>query len=158
MSDLAPMSPFFYGSSENRLNTKGQVALPKRFRDVLPAEALTLGFVLVRGREDCLYMYTHRQFAEVKARAREIALEENDPEFFRSFLENAHAVDIDAQGRFVLPASLRAAAGIAGPGVLFLGMDDRIEVWEPSRREAARAEAAEYEAARETQARRIFGI
>jgi MraZ protein len=152
------MRPFFYGSSENRLNTKGQVALPKRFRDVLPEEELALGFVLVRGREDCLYMYTHRQFAEVKARAREVAVEENDPEFLRAFLESAHAVDVDAQGRFVLPAGLRTAAGIGGPGVLFLGMDDRIEVWEPSRREAARAPSADYEAARETQARRIFGI
>lgn len=150
--------PFFYGSSENRLNTKGQVAIPVRFRTVLPRDLADEGFVLVPGEGECLYMYTHRQFGEIRARVREVAVESGDPEFIRAFLASAHAVELDSQGRFVLPAALREAAGIAGPEVLFLGMDDRIELWCPQKRRAAAGSGEEYQQRRSQNARRIFGI
>jgi len=155
---MAEAQPFFYGSSENRLNAKGQVAIPKRFRTVVDPEELKQGFVLVQGEDACVYMYTHRQFGEIKARVRALAKEENDPEFFRTFLENAHAVDMDSQGRFVLPAELRRTVGIKGPEVLFLGMDDRIEIWAPAQRATLRSRAKGYEERRKSQARQIFGI
>jgi MraZ protein len=155
MSELSK-APYFYGSFENRLNSKGQVAIPKRFRTVVPADQVEAGFVLVQGGEECVYMYTHNQFGEVKARVRAIAVEEDDPEFFRSFMESAHAVDLDSQGRFVLPVGLREKARIVGPDVLFIGMDDRIEIWEPSlRNKVARDDSQEK---RKIEARRIFGI
>lgn len=85
--------PFFYGRSENRLNTKGQVALPKSFRSMVEEAVLREGFVLVPGEQACIYMYTHRQFGVVRAAVRAFALEQNDPEFFRAFLEEAEPVD-----------------------------------------------------------------
>jgi MraZ protein len=155
---LSASRPFFYGSSKHRLNAKGQIAMPKRFRTVVGEEAPEKGFVLVLGERDCIYMYTHQQFGEVKERVRVIAKEENDQEFFRAFLESAHAVDLDRQGRFVLPGTLRKRAGMKGPEVLFIGMDDRIEIWAPHKREDQRIDIAAYEERRQVQARRIFGI
>ncbi len=151
-------SLFFYGSSENRLNSKGQVAIPKRFRSLVSAEEIAQGFVLVMGEQECIYMYTHMQFETVKERVREIAVQENNQEFFRSFMEDAYAVDLDSQGRFVLPASLRQAASINGPDVLFIGLDNRIEIWAPDKRAAQRGQAADYQEKRKSQARKIFGI
>lgn len=150
--------PFFYGSAENRLSDKGQVAIPKRFRAVVPPEQLQEGFVVIQGEDECLYMYTHRQFGEIKGRVRALAKEESDPEFFRRFMENAYPVDLDAQGRFVLPGELRRDAGIAGPKVLFIGMDERIEIWSPEKRQASRVVGGEYEKRRKMQAKRIFGF
>lgn len=158
MADMQTTRPFFYGSSENRLNTKGQVALPKRFRAVVPDEEAEHGFVLIRGEAACIYMYTHRQFGEVKERVRAIAVEQGDAEFFRIFMEGAHAVEVDTQGRFVLPAVLRERAGVRGPDILFIGMDDRIELWEPKTRAASRKAEDEYEERRNLQAKRIFGL
>ncbi len=150
--------PFFYGSAQNRLNAKGQVAFPKRFRVLVGAEEGRHGFVLVTGEDECLYMYTHRQFGEVRRQVRAIAREQNDAEFFRQFMENAHPVDLDSQGRFVLPQLLREMAGIRGPEILFIGMDDRIEIWEPEKRAASRGGEDEYEERRRMQAKRIFGL
>lgn len=148
---------FFYGSAVNRLNSKGQVAIPKRFRDIVPQEEHKQGFVLVMG-EGGIYMYTHRQFGVIKDRVRVEATSRNDPEFLRAFMENAHAVDIDNQGRFVLPLALRKSAGIAGPEVLFIGMDDRIEIWAPEARRSQRREAQEMLQRDKETARKIFGM
>ena len=158
MSEASSVRPYFYGSAENRLNTKGQVAIPKRFRAVVSQEACVRGFVLTRGEADCIYMYTHEQFGVIKDRVRELARQESDPEFFRCFMEGAFAVDLDSQGRFVLPATLRKSTGLEGPVVLFIGMDDRIEIWSPEKRERSRGDKDTYEKRREYQARQIFGL
>ncbi len=149
--------PFYYGSAENKLNTKGQVAIPARFRSALPEEEQSRHFVLVRGELNCIYMYTHQQFAAIKNNARRIAQESGDSDFFRAFLAEAHAVDLDTQGRFVLPQGLMRQVGIVGPGVQFVGVDDRIEIWAPAQYEALRAAAPQYEEQRKTAAKRIFG-
>jgi len=155
---MADSSLFFYGSSANRLNSKGQVSIPKRFRSVVGEDEIARGFVLIIGEHECIYMYTHMQFEAVKERVRKIARQENNQEFFRAFLEDAHAIDLDSQGRFVLPASLRQAAGINGPDVLFIGLDDRIEIWAPEKRDQQRTKAADYQEKRKREARKIFGI
>lgn len=150
--------PFFYGSSEHKLNSKGQLAVPKRFRAVVPEDQRDQGFVLLRGEGACLYMYTHRQFREVQQRVRAVAQEQGDAEFYRRFMESVHAVDLDNQGRFVLPAGLRSEIGLTGPAVQLIGMDDRIEIWPPAARDAARDPANEYEERRTLEAKRIFGL
>ncbi len=150
-------TPFYYGSAENKLNAKGQVAIPARFRSALSEEDQNRNFVLIRGELNCLYMYTHRQFAAIKDNARRIAGEAGDSDFFRAFMAEAHAVDLDTQGRFVLPQALMRQIGLVGPGVQFVGVDDRIEIWEPSQYEATRASAPGYEEQRKNAAKRIFG-
>ncbi len=151
------MIPFYYGCAENKLNSKGQVAIPARFRAAVPEEEQSRNFVIIRGEPNCLYMYTHRQFAAVKENARRVARETADSAFFRAFMAEAHAVDLDTQGRFVLPLQLMKQAGIVGPGVKFVGVDDRIEIWDPARYEALSVGAAAYEEQRRAAAKMIFG-
>lgn len=151
-------SPFYYGSAENKLNAKNQVAIPARFRSTLSEQDLAGNFVLIRGEPRCLYMYTHHQFATIKDNARKVALESGDADFYRSFMAEAHAVELDTQGRFVLPQALMKAAGITGQGVLFIGVDDRIEIWEPGVYESVRGGTAKFEELRRSAARSIFGM
>ncbi len=150
-------SSFYYGCAENKLNAKGQVAMPARFRAALSSEEQNGNFVLIRGEAHCLYMYTHAQFAAVKENARRVAAETGDSAFFRAFLAEAHAVDIDTQGRFVLPQQLMRQAGISGPGVTFVGVDDRVEIWDPARYEEVARKGERYEEQRRSAAKRIFG-
>ncbi len=150
-------TPFYYGSAENKLNTKGQVAIPARFRSSFPEDEQSRNFVLIRGEPNCLYMYTHQQFAVIKDNARRIAQETGDSDFFRAFMAEAHAVDLDTQGRFVLPHALMKQIGLSGPGVQFVGVDDRIEIWDPALYGALCAGGARYEEQRRTAAKRIFG-
>ncbi|MDR1744660.1 MAG: hypothetical protein LBS30_02790 [Planctomycetota bacterium] len=155
---MSDTTPFYYGSAENKLNAKGQVAIPARFRSALSDLDLKSNFVLIRGEPQCLYMYTHSQFGAIKDNARRVALESGDADFYRSFMAEAHAVELDTQGRFVLPQALMKAVGMKGPGVLFIGVDDRIEIWEPGVYDAARGEKARFEELRRSAARSIFGM
>ncbi|MBP5232156.1 MAG: hypothetical protein J6333_01985 [Planctomycetes bacterium] len=150
MGDLT----YFYGSSQSRLSAKGQVAFPKRFRDILGDAGASL--VILPGQGKCLYIYTHQQFAQVRERVRAAAVRDNDPEFFRSFMEEVSPLELDTQGRFVLNGELRAKADIAGQDLLFIGMDDRIEVWSPAERETRRRD--DFAQKREERGRDIFGI
>ena len=150
---------FYYGSAENKLNSKGQVAIPARFRSVVSDEDKSRNYVITRGEGNCLYMYTHRQFSKIKDNVRNFAAETEDIEFYRRFMAEAAAVEIDTQGRFVLPQGIMAEAGIKGPGILFIGMNDRIEIWEPATYRASMESAGKkYEKQREEAARAIFGI
>ncbi|MDR0361826.1 MAG: hypothetical protein LBJ46_03950 [Planctomycetota bacterium] len=151
-------NPYYYGSAENKLNSKGQVAIPARFRLAASPEDQGRNYVIVRGEGQCLYMYTHRQFAKVKDNARIVAEENKDSDFYRRFMAEAVAVDIDTQGRFVLPQALMRSVELKGPTLLFIGMDDRIEIWEPNRCASAAGDQQKYEDARKTAAKRIFGI
>lgn len=152
-------TPYYYGSAENKLNSKGQVAIPARFRAVLPDEEKNTNYVIIRGENArCLYMYTHRQFGVIKNNVRQVALECADREFFRDFMAAACSVDIDTQGRFVLPQTLMREAGIAGPGILFLGVDDRIELWDPGVYASRHEQAEKFEEIRRSAARKIFGV
>lgn len=149
---------YYYGSAENKLNIKGQVAIPARFRSQLPESELTRNYVIIRGEGCCLYMYTHRQFATIKDNARRVAEELGDIGFYRSFMSEAVAVEVDNQGRFVLPQHFMKAVGISGPGVLFLGVDDRIEIWDPATYGVEKQDSDTHEEVRQAAARKIFGI
>ncbi|MDR1613809.1 MAG: hypothetical protein LBT97_13660 [Planctomycetota bacterium] len=151
-------NPYYYGSAENKLNSKGQVAIPARFRLAASPEEQGGNYVITRGEEECLYMYTHRQFARIKDNVRKMAEENDDSIFFRRFMAETHAVDLDTQGRFVLPQALMRAVGIKGPTLLFIGVDDRIEIWEPERYRTQGGDRDNYETTRKNAARRIFGI
>lgn len=157
MSDAAG-TPYFYGRSDHRLNTKGQVAIPARFRSVLTAEALERGFVLLQGEAPCIYCYTHDQFREIVDRVMGEEETRGDADFLREFFEQVFAVDVDSQGRIVLPAQLREEVGISGKEVCFIGHNDRIEIWDAGVRGQERKRTREeYEAKRGRLARRIFG-
>ena len=151
-------TPFYYGSAENKLNSKGQVAIPARFRSNIPEVDKARNYVLILGEDSCIYMYTHGQFEKIKDNARRFAEETGNRAFFRSFMADACAVDLDTQGRFVLPQHLMLSAGIHGPGVLFIGVDDRIEIWEPNLYQGQREGENRYSEIRKTAARSIFGI
>lgn len=148
---------YYYGSAENKLNSKGQVVIPARFRPVAGSDESAKSYVVVRGEGDCLYMYTHRHFARVKDNIKRVAEETGDIGFYRSFMAEAQAVDLDTQGRFVLPQPLMRAVGIKGPSILFIGMDDRIEIWDPAMH-GKDNDGKSYEESRRKAARKIFGI
>jgi len=153
-----PRKAFFYGRSEHRINAKGQVAVPARFRSVLSEEALAQGFVLLRGEASCIYLYTHDQFREIVDRVMGDEEMRADAGFLRDFFEQVYAVEPDSQGRIVLPAELRTEVGIQGADVVFIGHDDRVEIWDAEARRADRADSRDrYEEKRGRLARRIFG-
>lgn len=117
----------FLGRFGYSVDQKGRLAVPARFRDALGAAA-----VLTRGIDPCLVLYpldTWRPLAE-KIDALPIA----DPaaRAFRRLLyaEAAH-VELDSQGRMLLPPELRGWAGIDRDAII-VGVHTSIEIWSPA--------------------------
>jgi MraZ protein len=121
--------PYFYGSFEHALDDRGRVAIPARFR-----RSLQDGGVLRASPDGCAELYATADFeAEVADRLGATAAgRRNARRMRRAFLAGAFEVELDAQGRIVLPQPIRAETALDGR-VLIVGCGNYVELWDPER-------------------------
>lgn len=129
----------FTGEYEYKLDEKGRVPLPPRFRAYLKA-----GVVLTRGLENCVVGYTSAGFEERAKRLAETRLGAAKKRRYQRFLfGNAFAMSLDGQGRVALPVKLRQYAGIEGEeNVVVVGSNHCFELWNRADLEAESAAAS----------------
>jgi MraZ protein len=104
------------------------MSLPARFRAVF-AE----GAFLTLGQEGCLYALPKEEWERQKEEAR--ANPASDPQaraYARFFFGNAEPVEVDTQGRLLVPLKLRSQVGITREAVV-RGVGSYMEVWEKER-------------------------
>ncbi len=120
--------PGFVGTYEHSLDAKGRVILPAKFR-----AAFAQGAYLSRHREGCLALWTPAEFDRQQAVMRERAAEGNAAERNqeRLWAAGSYEVEIDSQGRMVIPARLREFAHLE-EDVLITGANNRVELWDPA--------------------------
>ena len=118
----------FFGTYEHSLDSKGRVILPARFRT-----AFEHGGYLTQYRDGCLALWTPEQFEiqmeEVQARA---VTGRADRNMARLWAAGTQDLEVDRQGRMVLPARMREYAGLEND-VVVVGVIDRVELWDPAR-------------------------
>lgn len=110
------------------MDQKGRVSLPSAFR----READGDHFVLLQWEEGYLTLFPQEKWGEVQEKLLEFR--RSNPQGWnkvRSIIANAVEVTPDKQGRILVPAILKASAGLEGP-VLMSGNLDRIELWDPA--------------------------
>ncbi len=114
----------FYGEFGYKIDEKGRVPVPPRFRG-----ALKDGVVLSPGAERCVNAYT---VAEWKKLAAELTSSAVTPSKLRrlnrAVFATAFSTQIDGQGRVALPVPLREYAGIEGD-VVVAGANTYLEIW-----------------------------
>jgi len=120
----------FFGRHDVTLDEAGRIAIPRSFR-----EKLQRGQVyLARGVDTCIRLYTVDDWAQ---RVEEIASVE-DPdmvegsEIWLRYFANAAPVDIDKQGRVLVPEDLREFAGLS-KDCKVVGMYRYIDIWDKER-------------------------
>lgn len=122
-----PPVPAFLGTHQPRMDDKGRLFLPAKFRD-----ALAEGLVITRGQERCLYVFPTEEFARLYARMREAPVTSKAArDYQRVFLSGASSEVPDKQGRVTIPAPLREYAGLTKDCVV-IGAGSRVEVWDAS--------------------------
>lgn len=115
----------FLGTFTPRLDDKGRLILPAKFRDELAA-----GLVLTRGQERCLYLFSEQEFAQMHENIRRAPVTSKQArDYLRVFLSGAHAETPDKQGRIVVPQSLREYAGL-DRDLAVIGAGSRAEIWD----------------------------
>lgn len=115
----------FLGTHTPRLDDKGRLFLPAKFRDKLAG-----GLVMTRGQERCLYVFPMAEFEQVTATMRNAPTTNRQVrDFMRVFLSGASDELPDKQGRVTIPAHLRQYAGLTRECTV-IGQGSRIEVWD----------------------------
>jgi len=117
------------------IDGKGRLAVPARFR----AELAT-GAHVTRWIDNCAAIFPNQAWAELADRVSELRYADAGARAFSRFLfSGAFEVELDGQGRVVLPAGLRQFAGLKSEAVV-VGAADHIELWEPARWDAVSAD------------------
>lgn len=118
----------FLGEFEHAIDDKGRVAVPARFR-----EELSEGLVLTRGFDLCLQAFPRARWQELSTRVSSLSLGSPEARTLRRILfSNAAEVEVDRQGRILIPQNLREYAGLAEQ-VVITGMDNYFELWSSER-------------------------
>jgi MraZ protein len=123
--------PLFTGSVEHSLDDKGRLVVPARFRERLGA-----GFFLTIAEPDpCLALYPASTWSDVCARLEAAPVKDaRYRAFVRHLFAHTEELSTDANGRLVIPAPLRAFAGIE-KDVISIGSLTRVEIWAKNRYE-----------------------
>jgi MraZ protein len=121
----------FLGSFQHQLDEKGRIALPAQFR----REATDQRFVLVQAYPPALALYPETEWLEVEDRMQTMMRDPSARMWVLSVMSNAVEVAPDAQGRILIPAGLRSAAGLDGQALL-VGAINKVEIWNPATFEA----------------------
>ena len=120
----------FYGSYEHSIDDRGRVAVPARYRHTLAD-----GMVLRAGADGCIELYSASGFeSEVELRLGEqrSTREVGGRRIRRAFLPGAFDVELDRQGRVLVPQGLREDAALSDRAVI-IGCGDYVEIWNPER-------------------------
>ncbi|WP_307812504.1 division/cell wall cluster transcriptional repressor MraZ [Phycicoccus sp. CSK15P-2] len=125
----------FLGTHTPRLDDKGRLFLPARFRG-----ALAEGLVVTTGQEGCLYVFPTAEFHRISQEMQKApGSSKTVRDFVRVFRASAHPDTPDKQGRVTIPAPLRGYAGL-DKDCTVIGNGSRLEVWDTTRWEAYLAE------------------
>lgn len=115
----------FLGTYTPRLDDKGRLILPAKFRD-----RLANGLVVTRGQERCLYVFPIDEFTRVAEQLRSAPVTSKAVrDYLRVFLSGASDEIPDKQGRLTIPAGLRTYAGLERECTV-IGAGSRLEVWD----------------------------
>lgn len=128
---VSPLAPILLGTYTPKIDDKGRVALPAKFRAQLGS-----GFVMARGQERCVYVLPMTEFQRMTTQIQRTSMSNKSArDYLRVFLSGAVDEEPDKQGRIVVPTMLRDYASL-GNEIVVIGVGTRAEIWNKSAWEA----------------------
>ena len=122
------VSAMFMSEYNHTLDTKGRLIIPAKFREVLGEE-----FVISKGMDGCLFVYDNAGWTAFEEKLQAMPISRKDTRMFvRHFLAGAAEVEVDKQGRILIPSVLREFAGLE-KDVVLVGVLTKIEIWDKDR-------------------------
>ena len=118
----------FMGEYNHTIDAKGRLIIPAKFREALGDE-----FVVTKGMGGCLFVFDNSEWQAFAEKLRSLPMIDKEVrQFTRFFLAGAASVEVDKQGRILIPSVLREFADITKDAVL-IGVGSRIEIWSKDR-------------------------
>jgi transcriptional regulator MraZ len=124
----------FLGKHERNLDEKGRLAIPAKFRDGLPS-----GSVITIAPDGCLRIYPRPEWEAVMDQNKlSAATAPSERHLIRQLFAGASDLELDRQGRTLIPANLRQQAGI-GEAAVVIGANNVVEIWATEKWQAIEA-------------------
>lgn len=113
------------GEYKHTVDEKGRMAIPSKFR-----EKFDSGAIITRGLDKCLFVFSAVEWQALATKLVALPLAQSSSRAFaRLMLSGAADVKLDAQGRILIPESLRDYARLKKQAVA-TGMYTRMEIWD----------------------------
>ena len=121
---MADLPPLLLGTYTPKIDAKGRMALPVKFRSQLGS-----GMVMARGQERCVYLLPQSEFRRIAVQIQRTAMGNKAArDYLRVFLSGAVDQEPDKQGRVLVPQMLRDYANL-GSDIVVIGVGTRAEIW-----------------------------
>ena len=115
------------GSFKNNIGDKSRVAFPIKFKNELGTS-----LIITKGYESCLIIVDKSKFSGLMNSIKDVPFVNSGLRDTKRFLiGSAQEIELDKQGRFVIPPDLRKYASL-GNECVFIGLVDWIELWDKS--------------------------
>ena len=114
----------FMGEFHHNLDEKNRLIIPSKFREELGKK-----FVVTRGLEECLFVYSLDEWNKIVEKLRSLPFTNKDARtFMRMFLSGATECELDPNGRIVIPSNLISYCSLEKEAII-LGVNERLEIW-----------------------------
>lgn len=114
----------FIGEYNHALDSKNRMIIPSKLREELNGK-----FVITKGLDGCLYVYPINEWIKLEEKLKTLPLtDKNARAFVRFFFSGACEIEMDKQGRALIPQNLKEYANIEKE-IVSIGVLTRIEIW-----------------------------
>ena len=118
----------FYGEYSHSLDKKSRLIIPAKFRDAF-REHYIEKLIITRGLDKCLFVFPEDEWKVQEAKFKSMSFTKSEArKFNRLFFGSACELEIDKQGRVLVPSYLKLYAQIKRE-VVIVGVSNRIEIW-----------------------------
>jgi MraZ protein len=126
----------FIGEYAHNVDAKKRLAVPSKFRGELGSRV-----VVTRGLDQCLFVYPMKTWETLAEKLGNMPVgEAGTRSFIRLMLAGATDVEVDSQGRILLPDYLKEYAGLDRE-VTVAGLFNRLEIWDAEKWQNYKSEA-----------------
>lgn len=113
------------GEFHHNIDNKGRLVIPTKFREDLGQE-----FILTRGIEKCLYVYSKTEWEKLVGKLNTLPFTKKVTRTFtRFFYSGATACEFDKSGRMSITSPLVSYAGLDKECII-IGVNDHLEIWD----------------------------
>lgn len=114
----------FIGEYQHALDSKNRMIVPSKLREELGNK-----FVITKGLDGCLYAYPQDEWKNLEEKMKTLPLTNRDARsFVRFFFAGACEIEMDKQGRGLIPQNIKEYAGIEKE-IVSIGVLTRVEIW-----------------------------
>lgn len=120
----------FSGKYYYTVDPKGRVMIPAPFREIIAANYSPKLYITNAAFEKCLHLYPLEEWNNLQEKVRSLPKMDDSVNFFmKRVIASAMEVELDRQGRVLVPAAHRQDSGINGD-IVIVGQIDKLEIWD----------------------------